>query len=152
MIFSRGKVRKYPVFKYGNGIINVVHDFVYLGVKFNYNGNFKKAISKQVIQARKASFAMTLKVQRLRLSLDIQCELFDQLILPILLYGCEVWGFEDLSQIEIFHHKFLRAILNVNKYTPDCMIYGETGRTKIDVQVKCRMVGFWLKTSQRKSL
>ena len=72
-----------------------------------------------MIEARKASFAMTFK--------------FDELILPILLYGCEVWGFEDLSHIKMFHSKFLRAILNVNQFTRNCMIYGETGRTKIDV-------------------
>ena len=35
MIFCRGKVRKYSVLKYGNDTINVVHEFEYLGVKFN---------------------------------------------------------------------------------------------------------------------
>ena len=31
------------------------------------------------------------KCRKLMLSLDIQVELFDRLIVPILLYGCEVW-------------------------------------------------------------
>ena len=145
LIFSRGKVRKFPVFRFGEDEIDVVDDFVYLGVQVNYNGSFKKAISKQVSQARKALFSMPLKVQRLKLPLDIQCELFDQLVLPILIYGCEVWGYEDLSQIEIFHRKFLRSALCVNTFTPDCMIYGETGRAWLANSIKHRMVSFWLR-------
>ena len=30
-----------------------------------------------------------------------------------------------------------------NRCTPDCMIYGETGRGAILNVVKCRMVSFW---------
>lgn len=42
---------------------------------------FDKAITKQVNQVRRAMFAMIIKACRLRLSVDIQYELFDQLIL-----------------------------------------------------------------------
>ena len=76
----------------------------------------------------------------MQLSADIHCHLFDHLVLPILLYGSEIWGHEDIKQIEVFHRKFLRTLLNVNKCTPDCMVYGETGRGLILNHVKCRMV------------
>ena len=42
VIFSRGKVRKYPRFTLGCNEIEVKDDYVYLGVTFNYNGSFKK--------------------------------------------------------------------------------------------------------------
>ena len=48
-----------------------------------------------------------------------------------------------MLQVEVFHRKFLRLILHVNRCTPDCMIYGETGRDAILSVVKCRMVSFW---------
>ena len=86
---------------------------------------------------------MLTKAQKMQLSADIQCHLFDHLVLPILLYGSEIWGHEDIKQIEVFHRKFLRTLLNVNKCTPDCMVYGETGRGLILNHVKCRMVNFW---------
>ena len=145
VIFSRGKVRRIPEFVYGGDPLEVVDDFVYLGVKFNYNGSFKKAISKQVTQARKALYSMLVKAKKLQLSVDTQCHLFDHLVLPVLLYGCEVWGYECIDQIEVFHRKFLRKVLNVNKCTPDCMVYGETGRGVILNHIKCRMIGFWLR-------
>ena len=126
-------------------MIDIVDDLMYLGIRFHYNDSFKKAISKQVIQARKALYSMLVKAKRLQLSVDTQCHLFDHLVLPILLYGSEVWGFECIKQIEIFHRKFLRTMLHVNKCTPDCMVYGETGRGLILNHVKCRMVGYWLR-------
>ena len=55
MIFSKGKVNNSPVFGFGTDTINVVDDYVYLGVKFNSNGSFKKAISKQVTRSSKES-------------------------------------------------------------------------------------------------
>ena len=37
VIFARGKVKKYPVFRIGDASIQVQDDYVYLGVTFNYN-------------------------------------------------------------------------------------------------------------------
>ena len=45
--------------------------------------------------------------RQLDLPLDIQLELFETLIMPILTYGCEVWGFENLNIIEKLHLKYL---------------------------------------------
>ena len=50
VIFSRGKIRKLPVFRFGNDILKIVDDYVYLGTTFNYNHHFKKAQNKQIIQ------------------------------------------------------------------------------------------------------
>ena len=144
LIFSRGKVRRYPDFVFGSDKLDVVDEYyVYLDVKFNYNGKYKKMIQKQITQARKAMYCMLAKARKLQLPIDIQCQLFDNIVLPVLLYGSEVWRYEDLLQIEVFHRKFLGLILHVNRSTPDCMIYGETGRGASLNVVKCRMVSFW---------
>ena len=34
------------------------------------------------------------KRRKLELPMDIQLDLFDKPILPIMTYGCEVWGYE----------------------------------------------------------
>ena len=48
-MFSRGQIRNIPKFFYGYEHIEVVDDYIYLGVKFNYNGCFTKAIEKQTL-------------------------------------------------------------------------------------------------------
>ena len=72
-------------------------------------------------------------------------DLFDKIVKPILLYGCEVWGFGDNSIIERVHLKFCKLILNIKKSTPDCMVYGELGRYPINISIKLRIVNYWAK-------
>jgi hypothetical protein len=48
------------------------------------------------------------KIFNLDLPIDIQLKLFDQTILPILTYNCEIWGFENIDIIEKVHNDCLR--------------------------------------------
>ena len=143
VIFSRGKVRNKPNFYFGNDIIDICDDYTYLGVTFNYNGNFKKAINKQVCQARQAMFALLAKAKKLHLPIDVICDLFDKIVLPILLYGCEIWGLDNITHVEIFYRKFLKRMLKLSKSTPNCMVYGETGRYELEHSIYVRMANFW---------
>ena len=51
------------------------------------------------------------------LCLHIELKLFDSTLLPMLTYGCEVWGLGDLSMIEKVQTDFLKHILYVKKST-----------------------------------
>ena len=75
-ILSRGKVRRFTTFKYGCDIIEVVSDYVYLGIKMNFNNTFAKAMKKQLDQGRRAQFSMLIKARNLDLPIDIQTKLF----------------------------------------------------------------------------
>ena len=143
VVFSRGKIRKKPVFYFGDKLIEVAEGYSYLGVQFNFNNKFNKSKALQVNQAQRALYSLLTKSRNLQLPIDLQLQLFDQLVLPVLLYGWEIWGFEDLKIMESFQLKFFKNILRVNKYTPNCMVYGELGRHKLNNTVDVRMVSFW---------
>ena len=145
VIFSRGKVTKFPTFYLGQETVEVVPNYTYLGVVFNFNGLFNKAIEKQIAQARKAMFGLLEKAKILKLPIDVTCDLFDKVVLPVLLYGCEIWGWANLKDIEIFFRNFLRTLLKTFKFTPNCMLYGETGTTDVKTKIMCRMTNFWAK-------
>ena len=134
VIFSRGKIRKIPIFTFENDIVEVVDEYVYLGTTFNYNNKFRKAQVKQLNQARRAMYSLLSKTYQLHLPIDLLIELFDQLVLPILLYGSEVWGFDIIKDLEI---------LNVKKSTANCMVLGELGRLKLEKYIESRMINFW---------
>ena len=46
--------------------------------------------------------------------------------------------------IENLHNDFLRQITNLRKSTPIYMLYTELGRHPIQINIKSRMIGFWL--------
>ena len=78
MIFSRGKIRKMPKFNSNEETVDVVWDYKYLGVNFNYNNKFKKAQQLQFSLANRAMFSSLRKCRQLNLLLDIQLELSEK--------------------------------------------------------------------------
>ena len=145
VIFSKGKSKDTPIFHYDNGMLEVVEDFSYLGVKFNYNGKFCKTKKYLCDQARKAMFALLKKARGLKLSIDLQLHLFDSMVTPILLYSSEVWGCENTNIINQFQLKYLKMLLNVKKSTPSYMVWGELGIQPLDNIIKNRILNYWCK-------
>ena len=62
MVFSRGKIRNKPVIYFGENIVEVVFEYVYLGVTMCYNGSFYKAIKRLFDIASRAMFDLIKKV------------------------------------------------------------------------------------------
>jgi hypothetical protein len=143
VIFSRGKIRKKPVFKFGEKTIDIEDSYVYLGTTFNYNGSFTNAIDKQIQQAKRAMYSLLAKARRLKLPIDIISHLFDTCIVPILLYGCEVWGHSDLKKVETVQLSFFKQVLKLRPNTASCIVLGEVGRTNLEVLVHQRMLNYW---------
>ena len=81
--------------------------------------------------------------------MDIQLELFDYPFLPIGMYGCEIWGYENISILDKLHLKFVKYVLCVEQLTPTSMVLDEIGHFPLSIAIKTRMISFWrkLKTS-----
>ena len=89
--------------KLGSNSIETVDSYKYLGVFFTKSGSFLKARKHVVEQARKALFYLYTIINNLNLPIDLQLKLFDQTTVPILTYGSEVFGFENIGILEILH-------------------------------------------------
>ena len=53
----------------------------------NFSNTSNKAIQKQLHQGRKALFSMlVMTIKKLNMPIDIECNLFEKMVFPILLY------------------------------------------------------------------
>ena len=84
--FSKTQWKGNFVFQYEGKDLEIVQEFKYLGVIFNYNGSFVKNRKHVYEQAQRTLFSLLRRSRQL-----------DLLIEPIVTYGCEVWGFENLK-------------------------------------------------------
>ena len=127
--------------------VKVVDDYTYLGVIFNFNGCFKKAIENQKTVALRAMQALLTKIRLLVLDVDTSIELFHRCVMPILLYGSEVWAFDtnNIATLDVLYKGFLKQILHIHISTPTCMVFGETGQPRLQRLIAQRQVGFWAK-------
>ena len=124
-LFFQRKFRKSPKFMWGNDVLDRADSYSYLGILFNYDGKFNKAKCDLFARGNRAIFSPIPKRRQLNLPIDVQVELFDTLVLPTILYGCEIWGHKGSGIIETLHLKFCKIVLSLTKNTPNCMIYGE---------------------------
>jgi hypothetical protein len=84
--------------------------------------------------------------------IDIVLDLFDKMLKPVLLYGCELWGYGNCDIIiESVHLKFCKMLLHMKSSTPSFMVYGELGRYPLVIDIKIRMVSYWAKFIDGKS-
>ena len=118
MIFSRGKSRNIAKFNYNGLPLEVVTDYIYLGIDFNYNGKFNKCKKHIFEQAQKAMYNVLRKSKNLCLPIYVQLHLFDHMIASILLLG-------------------------VNNKTAKCIVYGELGRTPSQASIDKNVLHIW---------
>ena len=66
-------------------------------------------------QANKAMFALLNRINDLDLPYDLQLDVFNRTVKPILLYGSEIWGFGNCKIIERVHLRFIKYIFKIKK-------------------------------------
>ena len=130
---------------YDGSILENVRNFIYLGVNVSCNGNFFQAQKHLSEQASKALYALSNILNDDVLLVQDKLKLFDSIILPILMYGSEIWGFCRSDDIEKVHLRFLKQILGVRKQTSNVAVYGELGRFPLFVLRKIRILKYWFK-------
>ena len=145
LIFSGGRTPNNYNFTYNGNNLEIVNDFVYLGLNFSKTGSYVNAKKIIVNKGYKAMYEILKKGRLHNLSVSCQYDLFDKIVKPILLYSCEIWGYSNLEIIERIHLKFCKLLLNLKRSTPNYMVYGELGAYPLYISVQLRMLNFWSK-------
>ena len=109
-------------------------------------GSFENLVIKinQKTVATRALKSLLDKARTLDLDIDTQMELFQRCVMPILLYGCEVWGYEknNIKSLDVFYKRFIKTILDIYSFTPTCMVFGEAGQPNLYDLIKQRLISF----------
>ena len=101
-------------------------------------------------KAKRAIFALSNKIKLSMLPTKLALKVFSSQIVPILLYGAEVWAPYsnvnfcnwDKNILERTQTQFLKRILGCDIHTPNLMIRGELGKYPLLCDIITRSVSF----------
>ena len=71
--------------------------------------------------------------------------MFNKVVMPVALYGCETWGAcgcEIVSRVQLKYYKY---ILKLNKNTNTNMLLGEVGQLPMAEHIRKRVLNYWFK-------
>ena len=74
--------------------------------------------------------------------------LFDSLVQPVLLYGCEIWGSHCLNtnnRVITFVNKFYKTLLGVKQRCSNAGVLCELGRFPIELNIAKAMIKYWFR-------
>ena len=151
MVFRNGGVlRQNERCYFNNEVLAPVTYYKYLGIVFSSRLSWSKALETLASQAEKTMYMIRAISRECNdLPVSLKFDLFDKTVLPILLYGSEVWGFEMQNKIESVHVKFCKYVLGVSHVTSNCAVLGECGSKSLHVFYMVRCIKFWLSIVQR---
>ena len=147
---SRGRPKPTTKFTLKWADIEIINEYKYLDIYFSQNGAFVSAKKHIAEQANKAVFSLIKNIKKLSLAFDIQIDLFEKTVKPILLYGCEIWGVGNNDVIERVQLNYFKQIFGLKKSTPSYMLYGELGIMPLEVDIHTRIISFWSKLIEKK--
>ena len=148
-------------FKFNNISINCVQQYKYLGIYFTASGSFAYAQNELYKKALKAYFKFQKDFLNQNPNVDVTIHLFDHTILPILLYGSEIWGSfnpfsnklkkgnKSLSDLfshiksEKMHLRVCKQILGVHSKATNFAVLSELGRFPLCFNVMKKMINYW---------
>ena len=147
-------------FKIYNLKLETVSSYCYLGVVISNKGDFKLAIDKLLHKATRAFHALRQEFNFYNnTSPKVILKLFDTMIQPILLYGCELWSIFGWRQntlyhinkyllygkhrFETLHTKMCRNVLGVQRKATELLVKAELGRYPLISNIIKQTYTYW---------
>ena len=138
-------------FRLNGAVVERVDSYKYLGFVFHATKGLHFGTEALMAVASKALFAMRQCCALLGIRDPwpaLQCKLFDTLALPVLSYGCEVWGLDAYcgAAAEALHKGFLKSLLGVRKSIATHVVLAELSQFPLQIHFWQRILRFHHRT------
>ena len=133
---------------YDNKSMDVVVNFIYLGITLYFNGNFHKTQMYLHHRVKNSLCSLISKMQSLKLNVNTKLSLFDTYVGSVANYGCEVWGLHPAKDIKKVYLDFCKKknVLGVKSTASIAMmVYFELDRKPLYYKKEYRTLKYWLK-------
>jgi hypothetical protein len=119
MLISRGhRVGQKHSIKIGNGSFEDVAKFKYLGTTITDQNLMNKEINSRLNSGNACYHSVQSLLSSRLLSGNVKVKICENIILPVVLYGCETWSLtlREEHRLRVFENRVLRRIYGPKKY------------------------------------
>ena len=151
MVFRKGgRLNKFEKWFYGGHPIEIVNRYVYLGFVFTTTLSVKSSLSAFIMKAKYSLNSILSSLNTINChEINIFFKLFDTKVVPILSYSSEFWGVFNIEAIERVHTLAIKRFLKVSIHSPNAIVYAETGRVPLSINLVISSVKYWFKLLRR---
>ena len=126
--------------------IERVEAYKYLGVWTTTDGSYGRVKQHLANQGKQSIYMYSLKTTIRKLIYPpvlMTLKLFETMVLPILSYESEIWGFMEDISLEAVELHYLKYILHVPLTETNIAVRGELGQLPIQLIWKERILRYW---------
>ena len=147
VVFRKGGIlSKKEKWFYNGSQIQVVPYFKYLGVTFSSTGKWVENCKMMAERGQRAlNYIRSVRHKLSGLPVAAMSCMFDTMVIPAMLYGGEIWGYEKCPNIESVQAAFCRMTLGLPKTVPNCVLRAEMGRNSLKCKLYVKMIRWWLR-------
>ena len=106
---------------FDNNVLEQVEDFSYLDINIHCSGSYKQILRVLHSKAPRVYHGLFKSFSNIdKTPVKTLTKLFSSMVLPILLYNCEIWGpylIGKTDSVDAFKTKFLKYIMMPKNYT-----------------------------------
>ena len=146
LVFNKGGKMNPITINFGTNKLENVKQYEYLGILFTNSGSMVPAMEQQYRKGMKAWYALTNAIpSRMIGNVEYIMRLFDALVVPVALYGSELWAFRvnEKSPLERLNLRMCKYVLGVTKRTSTLAVLGELGRHPMQLLAQDKAMNFW---------
>ena len=146
LVYRNGGIVKQNEKCFINGVkIESVSYYKYLGVLFSTRLSWTPAQETLSAQGKKAMYFIDTMNYSCDFSYKTSCQLFYKCIIPVITYGCEIWGYDVHRCTENVLYTFCRKQLGVGSKTPIPAVLAECGQWPLFIACQVKLLKYWLK-------
>lgn len=145
--FEKSKRKGQHRWTYNGKRVEQVKEFKYLGVTLSRNGKWDRHLENVSAQGLRLLPSLSrFMFTHSNIAVSVMLYLFDTLVAPVLLYGCELWAWTDKpDKIDRVARRFYKKILRLPSSVSDIGVELLLGRVSLGEIAKARALKFLLR-------
>ena len=153
VVFSNKRKHNQHKFYFEGNILEEVADYKYLGIDFSRNLSWDGCRKKRTLGGWKAFYSFQNRCREAELwDWKTTLTLFGLLVIPVILYGCELWASSTTDmqwkQIEKIQKRLITNKFKIKSAVPYDILLSETGAAPIEAIAMVRVIRYLKKIEQ----